>query len=239
MDEIGQGPDKDRQWSASRRWLTTGGITGLVIVALVLTVTRTSGFHHPAAAPSTPAASAVPPVPRVVVPPPAPAPELQVAPGTVLLTCDSSVQEQLKPDWRTGSLRVGTLWLVAGRSQRYVRLGRAASAGRTPSAKGLAMRDVEMLVHVDAGATVTVRAAAGTYPYFQFIDGYGWGAEYQSLNGDRGFTFVPCPREASGADGSTSLYDLGFAVSPGDSAAVEVWTSPTARPTWVTFTAPA
>jgi hypothetical protein len=236
MDEIGQGPDKDRQWSASRRWLTTGGIAGLVIVALVLTVTRTNGSHPQAApAPSTPPVSALPSVPPVS----APAPNLVVAPGTVLLTCDSALQGKLEPNWRAGSLRVGRLWLVAGRSLRYARLGRAAGAGQATSDKTLISRDVEMFVHVDAGPAVILRAAAGTNPYFQFIDGYGFGAEYQTLNGDRGFTFVPCPREASGAGGSIAFYDLGFAVAPGHSAAVEVWTSPSARPMWLTFTAPA
>jgi hypothetical protein len=240
MDEIGQGPDNDRQRRASRSWLTTGAMICLVLVALVVAVRSASGSHPaPAPAASKPAATAARSAPVVAAP--APAAQLVAAPGTVLLTCDS-VTFSNEPDWKAGSLRVGSLWLVGGRSLGYVRDGRAASAagapsGQAPAAKAVVSVVVQMLVHIDPGARVVMRAAAGTWPAFDFLNSPASIGDFQGLGGGLGYTFAPCP----GADPGygTGFYDVGFAIVPGHMASVEVQASPSARPVWLTFTAPA
>jgi hypothetical protein len=95
-----------------------------------------------------------------------------------------------------------------------------------------------MLVHVDGGSTVVMRAATGTSPYFEFLNSPATTGDYQGLDGGRGYTLAPCPGAGTG-HGGTGFYDLGFSIVPGHAASVEIWTSPTARPVWVTFTAPA
>ncbi len=242
MDEIGQGPDKEREWPASRRWLSTGALICLVVAALAVWVIRT-GNSHPASAPvrSTPATAAHG---AQSVSAPAPAAQPVAAPGTVLLTCDS-VAFSNDPGWQAGSLRVGTLWLVGGRSLGYVRLGRAASAGsatsapsgQAPAAKEDVTVVVQMLVHVDPGAAVVMRAAAGTWPAFDFLNSPASIGDFQGLDGGLGYTFAPCP--TAGAGYGTGFYDVGFAIVPGQGVSVEVLTSPSARPVWLTFTAPA
>lgn len=156
--------------------------------------------------------------------------------GTVLLTCDSVVSSR-HPNWQVGSLRVGRLWLVGGRQEGYVRLGRTRQAKGGPSGVSLY---VQMLVHVDPGSAVVMRAAAGTRPYFEFLNSPATTGDYQGPDGGAGYTFLPCPvaGPASG-DGVTDFYDVGFSVVAGHTAAVEVWTSPSARPVWLTFSAPA
>lgn len=252
------------------RWLTAAAVAGLVAVVAALTVTRSWGHgtgghdasrRDSAAGSTTSAGATAPPAsPAAQVPPPAPAtpvppgsahgaPRPFVASGTVLLTCDSVSPGRLKPDWRAGSLRVGTLWLVGGRHLGYARLGRPgpayqgrdgrpASQGAGASAGyGRLSRDVEMRVHVDAGATVVMRAAAGTLGYFEFLNSPASIGDYQGLDGGRGYTFVPCP-VANAGSGGTDFYDVGFSIAPGHTAAVEVWTSTDARPVWLTFTTP-
>ena len=241
MDEISQGPDKDGRLPRAPRWLPAAALAGLVAVAAALTVTRFGG-HDSTAAPATPTATkaqSAPTAPALAAP--SPVPQLAAA-GTVLLTCDSASPGKVQPDWRAGSLQVGTLWLVDGRRLRYARLGRAGRVGQTPqgaSAPGGQSRQVEMLVHVDAGATVVMRAAAGTSPYFEFLNSPASVDDYQGDYGGRGYTFVPCSASDAGHGGTTDFYDVGFSIVPGRAASVEVWTSTDARPLWLTFTAPA
>ncbi len=175
-------------------------------------------------------------VPQVLQATAAPGPLPMAVPGTLLLTCDSVLWGQLQPDWRAGSLRVGPLWLVGARQLGYAHLGHAQPPGGTQPVRAAAGRAIEMLVHVDAGSTVAIRAA-GAPPDFRFTEA-GLGPDI-SRAGNRGFTLASCPRGADGSGGWTDFYDLGFFVVPGHAASVEVWTSLAARPVWLTFTAPA
>ena len=242
MDEIGHEPRRyPRLPSGPRRWLAIAGALVLVAAFAVYGVSRL-GEHYGATAAdpgTTPSASNAP------LPQPAPsyhiiasvgaasAPTL----GTVLLTCDSAIFSQ-DPDWQAGSLRVGSLWFIAGRTLGYVRVGRAAArAAKAAAAKGVAPTLVEMLVHVDPGAAVVMRAAAGTGPAFEFLGSPDPAGLFRGLGGARGYTFVPCPA-ADSVGGLTGFYDLGFSIAPGSTAAVEVWTSLSARPVWLTFREP-
>ncbi len=237
-DEISQGPDKGSRLPRPPRWLTAAAVAGLVAVAAALTVTR-SGGRDSTAAPATPAATqapSAPPAPATAAP--ARLPQVTVAAGTVLLTCDSASVGQLRPGWRAGSLQVGTLWFVGGRRLGYVRLGRGGRAG-APAGPSEPSRQVEMLVHVDAGAAVVMRSAAGTWPSFEFLNSPASTGDFQGLDGGRGYTFVPCPAADTAHGGRTDFYDVGFSIAPGHTASVEVWTATDARPVWLTFTAPA
>jgi len=238
--------------------VTAAIVAGLVAVTAVVGLARFGAGHRAAAPPppatpsrvSRPAAGPSQPsaqpadvfgaqivVPQDLDPTAAPGPQPTAAPGTFLLTCDAALSGLLDPDWRAASLRVGSLWLVGGR--QYARVGRAGPADRARRGPGqvTARREVQMLVHVDAGSTVIMRAAAGSSKYFQFT-GAGLGSADLARDGDRGFTFVPCPRGVTSAVGWTDFYDLGFSIVPGHAATVEVLTSPSARPVWLTFTAP-
>jgi hypothetical protein len=188
-----------------------------------------------------------PTVVPVVPGPTAPVPQLSAAPETTLLTCDSVVWGQPAPNWQAGSLRVGTMWLLDGRHLGYARLGRIRQAAGGPaegSAGGPAgdapqILEVEMLVHVGAGSAVVMRSAAGSSAYFQFLNSPGSTGDFQGLDGGRGYTFVPCSAPDLRYRGLIALYDVGFSIVPGHTASVEVWTSPSARPVWLTFAAPA
>jgi len=239
MDEIGQEPRRDfRLPPGPRRWLTVVGIAGLVAVVAVVGVNRL-GRHHAASGAATPdapspiVASLFPGTPTLepITPIELPADGT----GTVLLTCDSVVTSR-HPSWQAGSLRVGRLWLVGGRQQGYVRLGRTR---QPPSGNSEASRYVQMLVHVDPGSEVVMRAAAGTGPYFEFLNSPNTTGDYQGFDWGSGYTFVPCsvPGPATG-NGVTDFYEVGFSIVPDRAASVEVWTSPSARPVWLTFTAP-
>ena len=244
MDEIGQEPGHGlRLPPGPRRWLTIAGALILVAALAVYGVSRLGGRQGDAAGghSATPSAAhtplALPTFVHIVGragAPPAPLPA--GSPGTVLVACDSAVFSQ-DPGWQAGSLRVGTLWFIAGRRLGYVRLGRAAGAAKAPAAKSYPGDWVEMLVHVDPGPAVVMRAAAGTAPAFQFLGSPDPAGGFRGLGGARGYTFVPCPAADSGG-GMTGFYDLGFSIVPGRTAAAEVWTSPSARPVWLTFSAP-
>lgn len=160
----------------------------------------------------------------------------RTVPGTLLLTCDAVLWGQLQPDWRAGSLRVGPLWFVAGRQLGYAHLGRAAPAGRTRPIHATAIR-VEMLVHVDGGATAAIRVAAGAPRGFRFTEA-GLDSADMPPAADRGFTLASCSRDAGHSPIWTDFFDLGFTAVPGRAVSVEIWTSPSARPVWVTFTVP-
>lgn len=254
-DEISQGVDRQGRPPRAPRWLAVVAIASVVAVGTVLTVTHGGGSHR-AAAPHPPltashasrAAAAAGPQPaeevgpRIVVPQVSQAtaasgPRPTAVPGTLLLTCDAVLWGQLPPDWRAGSLRVGALWLVGGRQLGYAHLGRTAGGSRTRPIHAAARRVVEMLVHVDAGATVAIRAAAGAPPGFRFTEA-GLDSADMPRAADRGFTLASCPRGAIKSPIWTDFYDLGFSVVPGHAATVEVWTSASARPVSVTFTAP-
>jgi hypothetical protein len=245
MDEIGQEPRHDlRLPPGPRRWLTVAGVVLLVAAVAVYGVSRLGGRHGAAAdGPSATPWALDTPLPRtsfriILQAGATPAPPPAATPGTVLVTCGSAVFSQ-DPDWQAGSLRVGTLWFIAGRSLGYVHVGRTSGAATAQSAtaKRVVGVWVEMLVHVDPGVAVAMRAAVGTGPAFEFLGSPDSAGGFRGLDGARGYTFVPCPAADSGG-GRTGFYDLGFSIVPGRAAAAEVWTSPSARPVWLTFRAP-
>jgi hypothetical protein len=248
MDEIGQEPKREfRVPSGPWRWLAFVGVAGLVAAVTVVGVTRADRGHRGDAA-SSPAAtashesepviavSAGVPQGSVVLQPINPAP--QPAPGTVLVTCDSVVWDQMSPYWQADSLQVGTLWLLGGRHLGYVRLGRTTQTAGASAEHSGSSRDVEMLVHVGAGSTVVMRAAQGTSSYFDFLNSAGTTGDFQGLGRAHGYTFVPCAAPDLGYGGLISVYDVGFSIVRGHTASVEVLTSPSARPVWLTFSAP-
>lgn len=250
MDEISQGPRRDlRLPPGPRRWLTVAGAAGLIAAIAVFGITRAGGRHGPVAS-AVPTATRTEPTVAAPAPVVKVVPEVPAAPGTVLLTCDSAIWGRPDAHWKAGSLRAGPLWLVGGRQLGYARLGRRA--GQAPGAPGvsaghrgqsqyvemLPSRYVEMLVHVDAGSTVVMRAAAGTWPAFEFLNSPGTTGDYQGLDGDRGYTFVPCPAAGARNDGTTDFYDVGFSIIPGHTASVEVLPRASGRPVWLTFTTP-
>jgi len=258
MDEIGQEPSRDfRLPPGPRRWLTLVGVAGLVAAITVAGVSRLGGQRgapSPGVSSATASrdsesvigASAWPGVPvtsqtliQVLPAPTSTAPADAPAPGTVLLTCDSVDWAQPAANWQADSLRVGTLWLLDARQFGYARLGRTQQAADGRPGQGGASRDVGVLVHVGAGSTVVMRAAAGASPYFEFLNSPGTTGDYQGLDGGRGFTFAPCSAPDLRDGGLIALYDIGFSIVPGHTASVEVWTSPSARPVWLTFTVPA
>ena len=261
-DEISQGPEREfRLPPRARRIVIAAAVAGLVAASAVFAVTR-GGGHGAHQAGVRGAHGAVPasalPRPQLVIatmlpdsssadqiliftnaPTPIAATAYAIvpavaAPGTVLMTCDTDSTGELGANWRAGSLRVGSLWLVGGRQSGYVRLGRARQPGLATAAGSTQLRAWEMLVHVDAGSAVVMRPAAGTRSYFHFWHDPGDGS-HQSL-GDKGFTFAPCPAFERGGV-VTDFYDVGYSLAPGRTASVEVWTSPSARPVWLTFTA--
>jgi hypothetical protein len=245
MDEISQEPRRDfRLPPGPRRWLTALVAVGLVAAITVFGVNRLSGHHADASGGSTAPASpgsqsfiiasmgpTLGPLTQIELP--------AAGTGTVLLTCNSVVSSR-HPNWQVGSLRVGRLWLVGGRQQGYVHLGRAQQAPNGHRGGSGGSLYVQILVHVDPGSEVVMRAAAGTGPYFEFLNSPNTTGDYQGFDWGSGYTFVPCSvaGPASG-DGVTDFYEVGFGIVPGRVAPVEVWTSPSARPVWLTFTAPA
>jgi hypothetical protein len=260
MDEISQQPRRDfRLPPGPRRWLALVGVTALVATISAVGVSRLGG-QPGARAPGVPSASVSlgsesvieaslaplrgspvtsPALLQVLPAPTSPVSRAIPAAGTVLLTCDSVDWAQPDSNWQADSLRVGPLWLLDARHLGYARLGQTRPAAAGETGHGGGSRDVEMLVHVGAGSTVVMRAAAGTSPYFEFLNSPGTTGDYQGLDGGGGFTFVPCPAADSGDGGLIALYDVGFSIVPGHTASVEVWTAPSARPVWLTFTAPA
>lgn len=265
MDEISQGPERERELSPkTRRLLGVLAMAGLVAVAATLTLTRGGGGHPGAAAPRASAATAASaaPVSQAGGLPPPLVPAVQETqfvgpPGAQIifssssqitstrntqqvtqadlpkvrsvaaLSCQPVSQGQLGPGWRAGSLHAGPLWLVGGRKLGYAHLGVG-----TPRPGGLAhgapVRKVQVLVYVDAGSFAIMAIATGASPYSQFTDGAG-----RPLGVDA-VVFPPCPDSG----GRAEAYRLGFSIAAGHPMAVEVWTVPSARPVYLTLTAP-
>jgi hypothetical protein len=165
------------------------------------------------------------------------------APGTFLLTCAMANWSQLNPDWRSSSLRVGSLWFVDNSQSGYVRDGGSPNTVGTVAGSVETSTDAMIPLEVAAGSTVVMKAAPGTQSYFRFLTGSGAGAAYPLPSplpsGDTGYTFVACPRQHAGPNGRVTDFLLGFSIDPGRTAPVEIWTSASPRPVRVTFAAPA
>jgi hypothetical protein len=227
MDEISQGAERDPWLSPKRRrMLSAAALAGLVAVAAPLALTRggVPGRPAPRASDTTSAQQSAPPGPRNAT--------LSNQPWVVgqdkTFTCQSATPGHLGPAWRAGSLHVGRLWLVAGQKQGYVHLDGWLPAAGTVTGHGSSARTVQMLVQVDPGSVVMMYLAPGTGPYFRFLDGAG-----KPLGGNS-IVFESCPDSA----GRAGVYHLGFSIAAGHTASVQVWTVPSAQPSWLTFSAP-
>jgi hypothetical protein len=215
--------------------LTAAAITGLVAVAAPLVLTRGGGIHGPAAPRASGTASAqqsAPPGPQNVAAASSQNVTVSNQPWAVgqdkTFGCQSAAREQLAGDWRAGSLHLGRLWLVAGQKLGYVHRDGWLLPGGSATGHGSAARTVRMLVRVDPGSVVMMNLAPGTGPYFHFLSGAG-----QPLAGNS-IVFESC----QGSAGRTGVYHLGFSIAAGHTASVQVWTVPSAQPSWLTFSAP-
>lgn len=234
MDEISQGSERDPRLSPRlRRMVTATAVAGLVAVAAPLALTR-GGAHGSAAPRASDTASSR----RIALPRPQNVPA--ASPQTVTVSsqpwvvgqdktfsCRSATRGQLAPDWRAGSLHAGQLWLVAGSQLGYVHPDGWTLPGGTAAGQPGSARTVQMQVRVAPGSVVMMYLAPGTGPYFRFLNGKG-----QPL-GDS-IVFESCPGSTARAD----VYRLGFSIAAGHTASVEVWTVPSAQPSWLTFSAP-
>lgn len=151
-----------------------------------------------------------------------------------IFTCQTAIWGQLGVNWHAGSLRVGSLWLVAGTQQGYVRVGRPKPARGAAPGHTASSRNVDMLLHLDAGSTVVMRVAAGSQRYFRFLDD-----ARAPLAGDQALIFTSCPgSDSEDSGGFTDFFEVPFSIAPGYTAPVEVWTSASTQPVWLTFSAP-
>jgi hypothetical protein len=219
LDEISQEPKRDFRLP-SGRWLALAVIVGLAaVIAGVLPLAGTGGRHASHS-------------PRVLA---APSPLPTSAPGTVLLTCQSANWGQLGPNWRAGSVKAGPLWFVNGTS--FVHVGRLLSQTRAVPGRGKVTGAV-MIIEVADGPAVTMKAPPRFRSYFRFFDGFHSDGGNPLPAGDTGFTFVPCPRTSPGPNGRVTDFYLGFSIDVARAVPVEVWTSASRQPLWLTFTAP-
>jgi hypothetical protein len=171
--------------------------------------------------------------------PVSPAASAAAAPGTMLLTCDAANWGQLPSNWRSQSLGVGPLWFVDGRTFGYVHKAAGSARAAHHRARRGRLRDGVMIVEVADGSAVVMKPAPRTRSYFRLVRGFDQVRGLRLPRGDTGFTIVACPRGTPrGGNGAVTDFYLGFQIEPGRSAAVNVWTSRTARPVRVIFTCP-
>jgi hypothetical protein len=206
--------------------LGCAGLTATVALAVPAVV---HGLHHDPLRPGGSQGS------QIVTPSPSPSP----APGTALLTCDSQNSGQLQANWRSGSLKVGPLWFVDGRTFGYVH--RAVSTNPRfvgTGTSGGKLRNGVMILEVANGSTVVMKPAPDPRSHFRFVEGYNGPNPNRLPHEDTGLTLVSCPRGTHGDNGNVADYYLGFQMKAGTSATVNIWTSPRARPIRVIFTCP-
>jgi hypothetical protein len=154
----------------------------------------------------------------------------------VLLSCRSSAGQE-GGDWRQSSLHVGPLWFPLSDYLGYVRVGLPAGGSRAVPTRSAASTVTPVVVEVAAGSRVVLKPAAGTAAYFRFLTvptSLGDSVANQLPAGATGYTFGPCP----GSHGAMTAFLIAFSIQPGRTVPVQVWTSPSARPVWLTFTAP-
>ena len=262
-DEISQEPKRDfRLPPGGRRWLTIAGVAGLVAAVAVFGPFRFGGRPSGGAAPApTPTASqgvtatpgaqggilsitGPPPVgTNFLGAPPTPGSSAVVfqqgANGTVVLSCGSTLPAELSQGWQRSSLHVGPLWFAFSDNLGYVRKGLPPRAPPAAPVHAETSMIAEMFVEVARNSSVTLKPAAGTASYFHFLAGSSDGAVNSLPPGATGLTLTSCPAGSPGSNGSMTGFLLGFSTQSGRMAPVQVWTSKSARPVWLTFTAPA
>jgi hypothetical protein len=160
------------------------------------------------------------------------------AAGTMVLTCHDANWGQLQSNWRSVSLKEGPLWFVFGRRDGYVHESRFRTRGHSSSGPASRGDDV-MIVEVADGATVTMKPEPAARNYFHFVDGFNGPSPYALPAGDTGFTFIACPRDDTGPNGQVTDFYLGFFITAGRAAPIDIWPRPDARPIRVIFTCPA
>ena len=234
---------------------------GVLIGAGALVVATLVGGHDGSLRPVPPAPSLTPGAGAA-----SPASMAAGAPGTAVVGCNEDGWWNLGGGWQADSVRDGPVWLIGARATGYARVigglvpapgagpgtvpaaGQGARAGPQAGTASVPLADDGgsvatgpprtwlMVVHVDPGATVVLRAADGSASYFQFFDGDPVGP-YEPADGNQGLEFQACQRPGAARAGWVDIYNVGFSIAPGRSAAVEVL-SPGSDPAWLTFTAP-
>lgn len=253
MDEISLGSPRGPRWPPPRHWSPQRWILVAVAVAVALSVPSiVHAARHPARPPASPG-PASPATTIITAPPPAgetgPGSRADFAAvGTALVGCDALSWWNLGSTWQPGSVRAGPLWLLNAQRIGYAQpvapgpgtapgpsptVGPSPAAGASPAARG---QNWAMIVHVEPGARVVMRGAAGTSGLFHFIDGPP-GPSYAPDSGVPGLTFASCGKQSLPA-GWIGLYQLTFYIVPGESANVEVLTSTSPTPYWLRFRAP-
>lgn len=203
-------------------WLAAGVLFGASVLVIATLVAGHDGSLRPR--PSGPSTAAA-------------APGASPAPAAAVVNCDQDGWWHLGANWQASSVQAGPLWLVGARATGYARIVSKPGPGAVTQAGSAPVRTWLMVVHVVPGATVELRAAAGSAPYFQLIDGEPVGP-YQPADGNQTLEFQACQRPGTTQAGWVDIYNVGFAIAPGRSASVEVL-SPGSAPTWLRFTAPA
>jgi hypothetical protein len=155
----------------------------------------------------------------------------------MLLTCSDANWGQLQPNWRSVSLNVGPVWFVFGRQDGYVHDSTFRMPGHSSYRPG-SRSDHVMIVEIADGATVTMKPAPAAGKYFHFVDGFNGPTPNALPRGDTGYTFTACPRDDAGPNGNVTDFYLGFSITAGRVAPVDIWPSPDASPIRVIFTCP-
>jgi hypothetical protein len=149
---------------------------------------------------------------------------------------------ELNAGWQEHSVRVGGLWFVDAKGTGIVRLGRPTGPGRPK--RGPQIVYASLFLQYSGDTTTVLKPAPGAAANFTFNLGGGYigdGVEtgIEALPpGETGFTFARCPAETPSPGGQVATFSVAFSIVPGTSVPVEVLTSPSAQPTWLTFTAP-
>ena len=222
MDEISFGPKHDFRLPPGR-WLAA--TVAIALAAATVALIMTSGgrrVHRPQS-----------PVAAVPVPTRAAA----GAPGTLLLTCESANWGRLGKGWRAASLKVGPLWLVGGHQFAH-RPSRGAQGSVPVTPRSRRPSGSVMIVEVNDGSTVIMKAAAKAARFFHFVDGFDGPAGNPLPAGDTGFTLRSCPKGDNGPNGSVTDFYLGFYADGASAALVDIQSSVSPRPIRLIFTSP-
>jgi hypothetical protein len=136
-------------------------------------------------------------------------------------------------------VHVGDLWFVDSAELGDVRYGRPDNTGNPAYGRDWPLSFGPLVIVFSGKTAAIVRPAPEALSYFRLYSAFSPTGADALPRGDTGYTFAPCPSAAPGPDGQAFTFYLPFSIQPGREAAVEVWTSPNARPAWLTFSAPA
>jgi hypothetical protein len=128
---------------------------------------------------------------------------------------------------------------VDSKQTGYVISGRHKSPAYVAADGDSLSTNAVMILQVASRSAVVLKPAPGTQTYIQFASGFTDGGIRWLPAGDTGFTFAPCPADAPGPGRTVATFYLAFSIQVDRTVPVEVLTSPSARPVWLTFMAPA